>query len=124
MKYFISVLLSAVLAQSVYAHELTPTYFELKQSYMTGISKVDLVLFNRREDVRFYEITVHEEDWDPIEFATSYRIVEINYLERKNIEVFLKNGNKNPVYICTTSKLEKENTTATVISSRVCSKIK
>jgi hypothetical protein len=81
------------------------------------------MLFNRREDVRFYEVQVFDEEWNEISFASEYKIVEIDYLTRKKIDVYVRRDT-NPVYVCTTSKLEKEKVTATVISSRVCSKIK
>lgn len=92
---------------------------------MGGISKASLTFFNRREDARFYEIQVFDEGWNKVDFATESKIIEVGYLERKNIDVYVKeNGKYKPMYICTTSKLEKENETATIISSRVCSKIK
>lgn len=119
----ISFITALVLALPAYAHELTPTYVLLEKSFVQGISKTSLMLFNRREDVRFYEIQVFDEEWNEIEFASEYKIVEIDYLKRKKIDVYVK-PISNPVYICTTSKIEKEKITATVISSRVCSKIK
>jgi hypothetical protein len=121
---YVAVISTLALTTSVQAHELTPTYPQLRSSYINGVSKVDLVLFNRRQDVKYYEITVHDAEWNNLEFATTSKIVELEYLRRKNLEVFVNVGKNPPVYICTTSKLEKENETATVISSRVCSKIK
>ena len=118
-----SLLVSLVLTFGAYAHELTPTYPELKPSYLDGLSKVTITLFNRRPEVGFYEIGVFDADWKKVDFATTYKILEIKYLQKKNIEVFVKNGS-GTTYVCTTSKLTKENTTATVVMSRVCSKIK
>lgn len=114
------------LTLSAQAHELTPTYPSAAPSYMDGISKVMLTMFNRREDVKYYEIGVFDTEFNNIEFATTSKILEINYLQKKTFEIYFKNTNTNriPVFICTTSKLEKENQTATMIESRVCSKIK
>lgn len=111
---------------SAYAHELTPTYPEVESAYIDGISKVTLTMFNRREDVKYYEINVFDAEFKKVEFAASSKILEINYLQKKTFEVYFKTNNESrrPSFICTTSKLEKENQTATMIESRVCSKIK
>ena len=119
----ITIFLGLVLASSVYAHELTPTYPEFRSSYMDGVGSVSLTLFNRRNDVSYYQIDAYDEEWNEIEFASSYKIVEIEYLQRKTFEVFMRYSDK-PKYVCTTSKIQKGNETATVISSRICSKIK
>lgn len=121
-----SVVVVLALTLTAHAHELTPTYPSAEPSYMDGVSKVTLTMFNRREDAKFYQIDVFDAEFNPIEFATTSRILEINYLKRKTFEVYFKSSNANriPTFICTTSKLEKENQTATVIESRVCSKIK
>lgn len=116
-------LLISVLASSAYAHELTPTYPELKPSYMSGVGSVSLNIFNRRSDVKYYQINTFDEEWNEIPFASSYKVIEVGYLERKSIEIFIRYNDK-PKYICTTSKIQKGNETATVVSSRVCSKIK
>jgi hypothetical protein len=121
---YVAVIGTLALTTSVQAHELTPTYPKLQSSYVNGVSKVDLILFNRRQDVKYYEITVHDAEWNNLEFATTSKIVELEYLRRKNLEVFMNVGKNPPVYICTTSKIAKEYVTATVIESRVCSKIK
>jgi uncharacterized membrane protein len=123
---YVTVIGTLALTTSVQAHELTPTYPQLQPSFISGISKVDLVLFNRRQDIKYYEITVHDAEWNNLEFAATSKIVELDYLKRKNLEVFMNigDGKSPPVYICTTSKIAKEDITATVIESRVCSKIK
>jgi hypothetical protein len=118
--------IALVLASSASAHELTPTYVEPEMSYMDGISKAVLTMFNRREDVRYYEIELFDSEFNNIEFAAASKILEIEYTQRKTFEVYFKSENTGgvPTFICTTSKLEKENQTATMIESRVCSKIK
>jgi hypothetical protein len=107
------------------AHQWLPTYPELKQSYVPGVLKVDMELFNARKDVRFYELLVYDANFEPISFASTEKIVEVNYLKRKNIEIFIREQDRSRVtYICSKSKLLKGTGPATVVSSRVCSKIK
>jgi len=122
-----SIILSIMLALITYvasAHELTPTYPEMKPSYVDGISVVNLLLFNRREDVQYYEIEVFDKDFNPIAFAASERIVKVNYLEKKSLEIYIKDSDKNDVtYICTHSKIVKGISTS-FVASRVCSKVK
>ena len=113
------------LATSVNAHELTPTYPEIKPSYIDGISIVNVSLFNRREDVSYYVIEVFTEDFKPIPFASSERIVKVEYLERKPLEVYIRDTDvARATYICTYSKLLKDEVTSSFIASRICSKIK
>ena len=123
MKFFISVLTAMVLVCGVHAHELTPTYPEIKPAYISGVSKVSVTIFNRRPEVAYYEIGVFDADWNKIEFASTYKILEVKYLQKKIIDVYIR-ANDKPTYVCTTSKLPKENVTATVVISKVCSKIK
>ena len=82
-------------------------------------------LFNSRSDVKYYEILVYNESFEPLKFATQDRIVEVGYLKRKSIEVFIREQDRYRVtYICSKSKLLKGTGTATLVSSRICSKIK
>ena len=48
------------LTLSAQAHELTPTYPTASPSYIDGISKVTLTMFNRREDVKYYKVDVFD----------------------------------------------------------------
>jgi hypothetical protein len=109
---------------SALAHELTPTYPKLKPSYLDGISVTMMQMFNRREDVQFFEIDVYDEDWQPVTFATKDKIIQVRYLQRNNFEVFIRNSDVGRArYICTTSKLLTQNVESTGVSSRICSKI-
>ena len=56
---------------SAVAHELTPTYPEIKESHIENVYVVKLETYNRREEVRFYEIQVLDKDMEPIVFATT-----------------------------------------------------
>ena len=110
-------------------HELTPTYPEIKESHIAGVYVVKLQTLNRREDVSFFEIQVLDKDMKPLMFATTDRIISLPHLSRKNFSVYVRKKDvKQVVYVCTVSKLNRlqnvENNANTVISSKVCSKIK
>lgn len=107
----------------VSAHELTPTYPELRFSYVTGVVSARLKMWNARMDVNYYQIEVSDADWNPVPFVTDERLFKLSYGERRDIEVFLP-IDTSATYICTRSMLDKEKMQRTVISSKVCSKIK
>ena len=105
------------------AHELTPTYPELKPSYMNDILEAKLKMWNARVDVEYYKIEVTDEDWNDVPFITTEKVFRLNYLGRKDISIFLP-SDTSARYICTRSMLEKGNAGKSIISSKVCSKIK
>lgn len=107
------------------AHEWTPTYPKLEYSHVAGVMKVDMFLFNAREEVGFYEISVWDNDWNTVPFAAELRVIPVNYLGRKNITVYIKESDRDRVtYVCSESKLQSDGKPQSSISSRVCSKIK
>ena len=107
------------------AHEMTPTYPEMIPSYITGVSVTNMLLFNRRDDVEYYEVGVFTEDWQSIPFATQERIIHLNLSQRKNFKIYINDRDLNrATYICTISKLKKDDTQTSGISSKICSKIK
>lgn len=109
----------------VSAHEMTPTYFEINSSYIDKVVTTQIKLFNRREDVRYYEITVFDEEWNPLPFAAVDKIVKIDYLGRATLDLYFKESDANDIgYICTTSKIVKGEIESSLISSRICSKRK
>ena len=111
-------------SSKVEAHEMTPAYPELSTSYMPGVRQVDLLLFNRRADVQYYEISVWDKEWKSVPFAAKDRILKINYLDRKAFTVYIRDKDILRVgYICTRSKLLKGGGPSRV-SSKICSKIK
>jgi hypothetical protein len=82
-------------------------------------------LFNRRKEVEYYELGVFDADWNEMLFASENKLVQIKYLETKKINVYVRNEDlKNVSFICTESRLRKEDTKQTLISSKICSKIK
>tara|TARA_R110000850_G_scaffold156948_3_gene281149 strand:- start:423 stop:776 length:354 start_codon:yes stop_codon:yes gene_type:complete len=110
---------------SGYAHEMTPAYFKLKPSYIEDVSVTSMKLFNRRDDVKYYDIEVFTFDWKPIPFASEYKTINIGYNKSKLFDVYIRNNDIDKVvYICTQSKLFKGTNQITLITSRICSKIK
>ena len=108
------------------AHQFTPAYPKLVPSYVREIWKADMNLLNMRQDVEYFEFGVFDKDWEGIPFALSgNRIVRIKYLERKDINVFIKREDVDRVkYICSKSKiLAGQTKQITSISSRICSKV-
>lgn len=123
MKYVIGILLG--LSGVVNAHEMVPAYPTMKPSYITGVSVTNMKIFNRRDDVRYYEIGVFTSEWEPIPFASEEKIIKLEYLGKKTFEVYIRNSDlDDATYICTLSKLEKDNVRTTGVSSKICSKIK
>ena len=122
---FVMIMVMLILCGSVRAHQWMPTYPELRTSYVQGILTTRMELFNSRNDVKYYEILVYDKDFNPMKFATQEQIVEVGYLKRKNIDIYIREQDRDKVtYICSKSKLLKGTGSATRVSSRICSKIK
>lgn len=119
-------LLSLILiGGSSFAHQFTPTYPRFSSSFIEGVVVTEMRLFNRRDDVEYYQVSVFDSEWNPIEFATENKIVRIGYLQTKPIHVYVnKKIVRKVVYICTESKLMKTGGVAPIVSSRICSKVK
>lgn len=107
------------------AHEFTPTYPKLNQSYVPGVLYATMTLFNVREDVEYYEMGVYDAEWNPVVFAMQEKLVRIKHLEKKKIDFFIREKDReDAVYICSKSKLIVEGGSRTSVISRICSKIK
>jgi len=90
-----------------------------------GLLKTNLSIWNRRKDVTYYEIEVFDRNFKPRQFATQEKVIKINYLQRKNFSIFIKAEDRdNVTYICTRSRLLKDNVQTSGVSSRICSKVK
>lgn len=125
MKYVALFLAFSLVTAQAAAHEMTPTYPELRPSYMDGLYSTTMSLFNRRGDVSYYDVSVFDEDWKGIAFASRERLIEIDYLEKKDFEIYIRESDLSKVeYICTTSKLLSSDVTSTAVTSRICSRIK
>ena len=122
----IAQLLLILMSGQVAAHEFTPTYPKLEASYIDGVLKADMKLFNKREDISYYRVGVYDADWNKIPFIVQGgKIINVEYLETKRFEVFLQEKSKGRVtYICTKSLTLQDGSTKTVMSSRICSKVK
>lgn len=107
------------------AHEWTPTYPKLEPSYVPGVLRAEMKLFNSRKDVNYYKVQVFDNDWKSVPFATESDIIKIKHLQRKLVTVYIRQQDKaRVVYICSKSKLVDDFKQTTVVSSRICSKIK
>jgi hypothetical protein len=92
---------------------------------MEGILRTKMYIFNTRDDVDYYEVTVLDVDMNPVDFAVTDKIIHVPHLSRETIEVYIRaNDLKRVVYICSTSKLLVEGSTGASVSSRICSKVK
>ena len=120
----IILLVGLVFCTSLNAHEMTPTYPKLKPSYVDNVFVAKMKLFNRRNDVEYYEIGVFTKDWKAIPFASSSRIIKVSFSRRKLFEVYIRSVDlPKAMYICTESKVYKSTKQVTLVSSRICSKI-
>ena len=123
MKKFLFAILVAFCGPAM-AHEMSPTYLEFTPSYINDVLKTTVEVFNRREDVNYYELEVYDKDRNPISFVTDAKIVNIKYLEKKSIDVYIRQSDRDRVvYVCTLSRFIKEDKTKTNVSSRICSKV-
>ena len=118
------VVLFLLLSFSTSAHEMTPAYPEVKPSHVTGVVRVEMSLFNSREEIQWYQIELFDLNWTNIPFASSYRIINIGYKERKSFDVYIRKADMDEaVYLCTTSKVRKSSKSRTLVTSRICSRL-
>tara|TARA_Y100000385_G_scaffold258153_1_gene285934 strand:+ start:228 stop:554 length:327 start_codon:yes stop_codon:yes gene_type:complete len=103
---------------------MTPAYPVVKPSHVDGVVKVEMSLFNSREEIEWYQIELFDLNWTNIPFSTTYRIMNIKYKERKSFDVYIRKVDMDEaVYLCTTSKVRKTSRSRTLISSRICSRL-
>ena len=125
MKKLLISLLLLFTTKAAIAHDMTPTYPELQPSYMIGLLVADLEVFNKRNDIDFYEIAVFDSEWLPVPFVTSYKIIKLEYLERVRFSVYIRDDDKDrATYVCTKSRTREDPAPTTMISSTICSKFK
>jgi len=107
-----------------FAHEMTPAYPKFVTSYIDDVSVTKMKLFNRRDDVSYYEVQVFDNDWESVPFASTNRIFKLGYQKSTSFEVYIQTKDlKYAVYICTMSKNFKQDKKVTIVASRICSKI-
>ena len=120
-----SVILWVLLCSSVEAHEMTPTYPKWEVSLIDSVHKTTMRIFNKRQDVKWYEIGVFDKEWKPIPFVTSYKILQVKYLTQVNFDVYINSSNKDKAeYICSLSKLRGNNNNKPMVASKICSRFK
>lgn len=119
------VFLLCITGEAVQAHQFTPTYPRFEPAYVDGVVYTKMEIFNKRREVEYYELGVFNKNWEPVSFAAEDRILRVRYLETKKINIYVKTEDLGSVtYICTESRLRKEDVKDTVISSKICSKVK
>jgi len=114
------------LSGSAMTHEWTPTYPEMRHSFVDGVMVTTMRLFNKRKDIYWYEITVYDKDFNTIPYMVSDgKVQRISPLRHKNIDVFIREKDvSRATYICSRSKVLSGSQENTFVSSRICSKIK
>lgn len=117
--------LALILASATQAHEMLPTYPRLSPSYVEDVMQVKMRMFNKRQDVEWYEVSVFDAEWNPVPFVTGYRILKIEYLAHVRFDVYIrKDDARRATYICSRSKLRRNDYEGAIIASRICSKFK
>tara|TARA_B110000908_G_C10250381_1_gene451617 strand:+ start:2448 stop:2825 length:378 start_codon:yes stop_codon:yes gene_type:complete len=115
----------ALITTGATAHELTPTYPNLRQSYVDNVLTTRMRLFNRRSDVTYYTIGVFDDEWGPIPFATTEATINVPYLGHRNIDIYIREVDASRVeYICTTSRVKSDDVQSSGIRSKICSRVK
>lgn len=118
------ILLVSFLSGGAYAHEMTPTYPTFKYSHLNNVLKTTMEMFNKRQDVEYYEIAVFDKDFNPVPFVTAYNIIKIKYLGHVYFDIYIREADLDKVYyICSQSKLRKDSNVRTAVTSRICSKV-
>ena len=119
-----SLILLILVSSSVIAHEQTPTYATWSPSHIEGVVKTEVQIFNKRDDVDYFEIEVFTPDFESLSFVTTWNIIEVAYLERKSIDIYMTEANSlGAQYICSMSKIRSEDLSATGIASQICTKL-
>jgi len=122
---YLFILMILLFTTKSYAHEMVPTYPVLEPSRFDGLVQTTVTVFNKRPEVEYYEIGVFTEEWEPLQFVSNYKIYKVPYLSTVSVDIYLRKEDKYKVtYICSVSKLRKENLSRTAVSSKICSKVK
>ena len=122
----VKIIAAAVLVStSAAAHELTPTYPELRPAFVDNVLVTTMKMWNRRNDTKYYEIQVFDSEWKKIPFASTDKIIKIGYLEHKTFDVYIREKDALIAeFICTVSKQLKQDVISTGVKSRICSRIR
>ena len=122
---FVMTVIGCLLCAQVSAHQWTPTYPKITASFVPGIYQAKMYLFNSRKDVSYYTFEVFDEEFYPVPFATGQRTIQLDYLKKQEVVIYLREADYlKSVYICSRSMILQQDKTSTVVSSRICSKIR
>ena len=128
MRHFlIGVFIAIVIAftTQAMAHEMIPTYPKLRPSHIDNVYVTTMEMFNKRDDVEYYDVGVFDKDFKPIHFVTKYKIIKLKYLAHVTFDIYIRKSDvSKATYVCSTSKLKKDNAKRTAVSSKICSKFK
>jgi len=114
-----------LLSFSAFAHEMTPTYPSFVPSHVEGVFKAELEMFNKRKDVEFYEIGVFDENWEPVQFVSSYKVMRLKYLSHVKFDIYVSALDVSIAeYVCSVSKLRENSDKKPMIATRICSKFR
>ena len=85
-------------------------------------------LYNTRNDVDYYQIQVFDGYFNPIKFAINggqSDVVNVPFRKKRTVSVYVpSNAFSRVVYVCSRSMILREEETASLLSSRICSKVK
>jgi hypothetical protein len=102
---------------------MTPTYPSFSPSFVDGVVKAEMKIFNKRSDVQYYSIGVFDSEWEPIPFVSSYKLMKIDYLGHVKFDVYVRKQDvQRATYICSMSKLRGGNDKKPMVATRICSK--
>ena len=83
--------------------------------------------YNSRDDVEYYQVQVTDGRMNPIKFAITggeNDVFHVRHRQYKTIDVYVPSYEATRVvYICTRSMILKKFETASLVSSRICSKV-
>jgi hypothetical protein len=120
---FVIILAALILSKAAAAHEMVPAYLKLEPAPVDKVYMTSFKMFNRRNDVDYYSVSVYDQNWNKVPFASFDRVFKLEHLKKKEITVYIKaNDISVATYVCTSSKLYPGKGAA--VSSRICSKIK
>lgn len=108
------------------AHEMTPTYPKWRPSYMDNVYVTTMEMFNKRDDVEYYEIGIFDKDFKPVPFVSKYDVINLRYLGHVSFDVYIRKSDVGRAeYVCSISKLRKEDgAVRQAVTSKICSKFK
>lgn len=119
------ILTTALTTAVSFAHQMTPTYIKLSRTSNQEVLQTTVTITNRRNDVNYFELSVFNDEWKPVPFATFQRVIEIPFSKSKSASVYIKRTDSIEVaYVCSSSKIVKVEQTKPIVISKVCSKMK